>query len=444
MAESEIAGARSDRVEVAGAAVPAGVAEPTAPRPRVVVVAEAWGANWGERAAATRLCAGALALRASVSIVSIEDRSNERYRQPRVRYDGVFPVYSVAAPTGRGHAIGARGPRDLPLHEDLIRASLMRQAGAIVPEVAAKGILSSASLPSTDALVTTMSLEPDAVVLAGPSTFWLGDALPVGADRPRVVVLPLCGDDPVLSSMAFQAVLGPMDAIGAFSGAESDRIARLLGDDADSKLCRLRIALPVNRLAAGAVMAGLSPFGKYVLVISGFDDDPAGGRCPSHEFLRNVFGQLSIAEVRRAGWVVTAGIGRRFDMTWAPTRMNLWRLMAGAEVTVDVRSQGPIGRETIESLLFGTPVVVPDGSVAAEHAKESNGGLWYRDAGEMTDCVRALLDDDVLRSQFGSGGEEWAERNHGDTDGFVETATRLVLGPPPEISTAPPPMAQPA
>jgi hypothetical protein len=62
----------------------------------------------------------------------------------------------------------------------------------------------------------------------------------------------------------------------------------------------------------------------------------------------------------------------------------------------------------------------------------------------MTDCVRALLDDDVLRSQFGSGGEEWAERNHGDTDGFVETATRLVLGPPPEISTAPPPMAQPA
>ena len=221
--------------------------------PRVVIVAAAWGSNWGERAAATRLVAGALALRASVSVVSIEDRTNERYRQPRLRYDGVFPVYSVAAPNGHGDVIGAHGPRDFPLHEDLVRASLMRQAGGIMPEVAAKGILASASLPSTDALVTTTSLEPDVVVLAGPATFWLGDALPVGASRPRVVVLPLCGDDPVLSSMAFGAVLGPMDAIGAFSGAEFHRIAGVLTDDVGSRLRRLRIALPVNRLAAGAV-----------------------------------------------------------------------------------------------------------------------------------------------------------------------------------------------
>ena len=62
MAEAPEAGVgEGDRIDVAGAAVSAGMAETTAPRPRVVIVAEAWGSNWGERAAATRLVAGALA-----------------------------------------------------------------------------------------------------------------------------------------------------------------------------------------------------------------------------------------------------------------------------------------------------------------------------------------------------------------------------------------------
>jgi hypothetical protein len=431
-------------VDVAGVAVPAGIAEPTPPRPRVVIVAEAWGANWGERAAAIRLIAGALALRASVSVVSIEDRSNVDSNEPALRYDGVFPVYSVAAPAGRGESVG-HGPRHLG-HSDLVRASLSRQAGGIMPEVAARGILASASLPSPEALDVMYDLGPDVVVLAGPATFWMRDALGVGTDRPRVVVLPLCGDDQVLSSAAARVALGPSDAIGAFSGAEFDRIAQLLGSDAASvsQLHRIRIALPVNRLAAAAGMAGLAPFGRYVLIISAFADDPATGRCPSHEYLRHVLGRVSIAEVRREGWVVTAATGRRFNITWAPTRMNLWRLMARAEVTVDVRSQGPIGREAIESLRFSTPVVVPGDSVAAEHAQQSNGGLWYRNFGEMIDCVTRLFDDEALRTGLGASGEEWADLHHGDMEGFVEAVIHLVLGTPAPVSRSPIPVAEPA
>jgi glycosyltransferase involved in cell wall biosynthesis len=245
------------------------------------------------------------------------------------------------------------------------------------------------------------------------------------------VLLPLSGDDPVLSSRAFRPVVDQSDAIGAFSGVEYKRIAGLLPSGSPSGLHRIRIALPVNRLAATAGMAGVSAFGKYVLIISAFDDDPASGRCPPHDYLRQVFGDVAIAEVRRHGWVVT-GPGRRFDITWAPTRMNVWRLMARAAVTVDLRSPGPIGRETIESLRFATPVVVPDASVSAEHAADSNGGLWYRNQGEMADCVRTLLDDETLAARLGDGGERWAERNHGDTDAFVADAIRLVLGPPAE------------
>lgn len=422
-------------VDVAGMGVPADVAEPTGPRPHVVVVTESWGSNWGEQAAATRFLAGALALRARVSIVSIEDRSQPRFRQPRLRYDGVFPIHSVPAPMGRGSFGGiasAEGTAESALRSSLIRASLSRQGGSALPDVAARGLLARAALVSEEAVTATLEQRPDAVVLAGIATLWMSAALPVGPDRPRVVLLPLCGDDPLLSSRAFRPIAEQSDAVGVFSGVELSRIGEVVRAGSATELHRIRIALPLNRLATASAMAGVSSFGTYVLVISGFDDDPASGRCPPHDYLRQIVGDVAIAEVRRHGWMIT-GPGRRFDMMWGPTRMNLWRLMARAAVTVDVRSQGPIGRETIESLLLGTPVVVPDSSAAAEHAAESNGGLWSANQGEMTDCIRKLLEDDALRAQLGNNGEAWARRNHGDTDSFVAQTIRLVLGPAGEM-----------
>jgi len=383
-------------------------------------VTDSWGSNWGEAAAATRLVAGALALRATVIIVSIDDRSalRERDRQPKLRYDGLFPVHSVTGPPV---------PDGAELQADLVRASLARQTGGVMPEIVVRGLLDRAARPSSDAIITTLSLEPDVIVLAGKATFWLAIALPISEDRPRVVLLPLSGDDPALSSPAFGPVADVVESIGAFSDVEFRRIAGTLGADSTAKLRRMHIAFPVNRLAATASMAGVGSFGPNVLVISAFDEDPAIGRCPPHDYLRQVFGDISIAEVRRHRWVVTGG-GRRFDMTWTATRMNMWRLMARAAVTIDLRPPGPIGREAIESLRFGTPVVVPEGSVAAEHAARSNGGLWYRNQGEMADCVRTLLDDDDLRARLGANGQEWAERFHGDTQTFVEDTIRLVIG----------------
>ncbi len=102
--------------------------------------------------------------------------------------------------------------------------------------------------------------------------------------------------------------------------------------------------------------------------------------------------------------------------------------MARAEAMVDIRPQGPLGRDAIETLRFGTPVVVPDGSVAAEHAAASNGGLWYRNHGEMMACLSTLLNNPELSEGLGASGQSWAEHYHGDTDTFVEAAIGLVLG----------------
>ena len=445
-------GSEGYRVEVSGMGVSADEVEVFDHRPRVVIVTEAWASNGGEHAAATRFLAGAMALRARVIIVSIEDRSKPRSRPPRLRYDGVFPVHSVAAPPDKGDlGDGAGAGRRIPaggisgggwgagwgagiaatsLRAGLVRAALSRQPGGPLPEVAARGLLERAALVSEEAITATMEQHPDIVVLAGLATFWMGEALPLGPTRPRVVLLPLCGDDPVLSSQAFRPIAEHCNAIGVLSDVELRRIAQGLGTDSALDIRHIRLALPVNQLAAASAMAGVSTFGAYVLVISAFGDDPASWRCPPHDYLRHVFGDVAIAEVRRHGWLVT-GSGRRFDMTWTPTRVNLWRLMARASVTVDMRPPGPIGRETIESLLFGTPVVVPDASVAAEHAANSNGGLWARNQGEMADCVRRLLDDDALRTQLGANGATWARDNHSDTDAFVSEVIRLVLGAQP-------------
>jgi len=390
-------------------------AEPEVSRPSVVVVTYSWGADWTEANAVVRLVSGALALDARVAIVSLED-PGAALRQPRhIRRDGVFHVYSTAA---------------APSHNDradLLRTAFMRQPGSVMPERALRGALGLEARAGAEALSVISDLRPDVLVLAGTGSFW-SDALPLGSSGPRVVLLPLCGDDPVLSSESLRPLLTRADAIGVFSAAEHRRVAEALSISAtEDRVQHLRVAFPVNRLAAATAMAGMAPFGRYLLVLSGLPGDPVRRTTPPHDFLREVLGDVAIAEVGAESWVVTGGTDR-FEISWTPSRMILWRLMAGAEVMLDVRSQGPVAREAIESLCFGTPIVVPERSVAAEHAAQSNGGLWYLAPGEMTDCIATLLSRRALRDALGANGKEWAERWHSDTPAFVDATRRLVLG----------------
>ncbi len=287
-----------------------------------------------------------------------------------------------------------------------------------MPERALRGTLGLEARTGGDTASVISDLRPDVLVLAGTGSFW-NDSLPLGSSGPRVVLLPLCGDDPVLSSAALRPLLARADAVGVFSAAEQRRVAEALTDPASgsassTRVQRLQVALPVNRLAAATAMAGMAPFGRYLLVLSALPGDPVGGTTPPHDFLREVLGDVAIAEVGAKNWVVTRGADR-FEITWTPSRMILWRLMAGADVMLDLRAEGPVGREAIESLCFGTPIVVPERSVAAEHAADSNGGLWYLAPGEMTDCVAALLSQTTLRERLGGNGKAWAEQWHSDT-----------------------------
>ncbi len=70
--------------------------------------------------------------------------------------------------------------------------------------------------------------------------------------------------------------------------------------------------------------------------------------------------------------------------------MDLWRLLAHANVCVDLAPGAHIARECVEAMRFGTPIIVPDRpGPGAVHARAS-GGATFRDASELLDAAAAL------------------------------------------------------
>lgn len=397
---------------VAGMAVDRSLVSEAPARRRVAVVTAGWGEDWGERKSVVRAVAGALALESDLSVVSLEEPRQHTGGRPR--YDGIFPVYPAAASDdGSGAA-------------RLLRAALTRSGEASLGS-AGDRLLTSLWRRSFEATALLGELSPDVVVLAGPETLWLARELPVGPARPRIVALPLLGPDPLLGASFFRLLAETTDAIGVFTSGEARLLAGGLSPGA-APLRQVRLSFQVNKTGAAAGMAGMAAFGEYVLVISGWPaDDPSARPWLSHDYLRTVVGDVSVAEVRRGRWLVTQA-ERRYDVPWAASRMNLWRLMSRAVATLDVREAGPVGREAVESLLFATPVVVPAGSPGAEHAASSNGGLWYRDNAEMLEQVRYFVSDRAARERFGRAGQRWAEAEHSDPERAASELCRLVFG----------------
>ena len=97
---------------------------------------------------------------------------------------------------------------------------------------------------------------------------------------------------------------------------------------------------------------------------------------------------------------------------------DLARLMAWARAVVDLRPGPLFARRCVDSLLFGTPIIVPADSRAREHAQQGAGGLWFSTPGELTWCIEALLRPEQ-REPFSRQGRAYAEEYFGSTDRFT-------------------------
>ena len=98
------------------------------------------------------------------------------------------------------------------------------------------------------------------------------------------------------------------------------------------------------------------------------------------------------------------------------TRMDLWRLMAFARVTVDLRPGPLLARESVESMLLGTPIVVPDEGIAAYHARHG-AGARYRDVAGLLDSVERQTE---VGSEAGRAAQAYAESRHGSPVRLIE------------------------
>jgi hypothetical protein len=391
---------------------------------RIVLVTARWGASHGEAGAIARLLAGAVSQRCEVGVVSLCTPGPSRVPGPatKTRRDGVFLVHEIAAAAA------------MPVRAGLARAALSLGGEDRLPEVAGARLVELMGGRASGVVELIASLRPDSVLLVGPETWWLPEALGLSVSGARLASVPLIGDDALADLVQLSPLYGGVDAVGVVSEAERRRVTRrpetVIGParSRPTELMELDVAFAVNRPAANQLMVGMAQFDRFVVLLTGFPDgSPGAVRSPGHDYVRAGLGPVAVAEVAHGHWSVSDKTQLR-EVPVRPSRPNLWKLLAHAELCLDLRPQGILGRETLESLLLGTPVVVPEGTVAHEHAERSNGGLWYSDYREMFDAGKAILDSPLLRATLSTQGSEWATMRHGDQERFAAQVARLSLG----------------
>jgi hypothetical protein len=411
-------------------------------RGRIAIVTPHWGEDENEQVAVTRLVAGALARQLQVDVLHLDGGAT----QPSTRTDSAFTVHAFPhTPISADQELLARlalgGGRHTELPAALTEA-MARRAGR------AEGLVERLD-----------ALDPDAVVLVGTAHPYDTTRLR-GPRHRRVVLLPVSANMAQLRDRSVRELAAISDLIIATHPGEERTLREALAGEGPP-IVPLDLALSVNRGATGDTLFGVRFFQPFVLAIRSF---PAGGarrdRAVTHEILTSVAGRvgpsavperswrytddelatelpISVAEVDGEHWQLSDDVNM-LPLPVTPTRVNLWRLMAHALFTVDLRPVQPFAREAVESMMFGTPVIVPDHSAAKEHARAANGGLWYRNNGELLDAVRVLTDRD-LREQLGRSGRSYAEAHHSDLGGFVARICEQVLplhpgDPPPDAA----------
>jgi hypothetical protein len=183
------------------------------------------------------------------------------------------------------------------------------------------------------------------------------------------------------------------------------------------------VHVPINRLAAQHRHHGFG-FTDYVLVLSDRTGDEGVTPPPAAAWVSAAFPEADVVVVEDA--VAWAWKGRALrGKVSVDTRMDLWRLLAHANVCIDLAPGPTIARECIEALRFGTPIIVPDWAEAASvHAYESEGGTF----GDPDDLLRevARMRDGADRSRASDAGRRYSESRFGDPATLVARLQALL------------------
>jgi hypothetical protein len=170
----------------------------------------------------------------------------------------------------------------------------------------------------------------------------------------------------------------------------------------------LGLPVPVNPLAAKHRHNGLG-FVGYILVLSNRLETPTDRSPPELAgWLSAAFHSDHIVVIEAGSASVWQGRVLR-GIVPVESRTDFWRLLAHAEATVDLEPGPIVARECIESLRFGTPVVVPASSVAAAHTV-SGAAMTYVDASSLIssiDRLKAAGDTTDTQERARRYGDRW-------------------------------------
>jgi hypothetical protein len=390
----------------------------SADAPTVAVLAPHWGGT-DEVCWATRQVAGALACSANIHVITTQGK------RPRQYQDGVFSVYELAT-----------ADRASDRRRDLVLAALGGSFGDTTPNPPQN----LGDFPSENASLRKLLVggpadpwEPGGVHLTeiAPDLVVVADYRQVGtlriierscADVPLVLV-PLAMDLASMALPVFRPMFERAGDVLVFTQSERDASAALLGVD---RVRFVGLPLAVNPSVGAEPEPHAGGDRDYLLVILGKPFWPQGSTAWA-DLLRMRFPARRVAVSASDALVVYKPDSVVHESPGMKGASDLMRLMAWAYLTVDMRPGSLFARQSLQSLMYGTPIVVPEGSRAQEHAETGSGGLWFDGPGELVWCIEAMLDPEV-HAALGSQGGRYAHDRYGSTDSFVDRVGLVLSG----------------
>ncbi len=353
----------------------------------------------------TRQVAGALSLAATVHVITPDGR------RPRTTSDSVFTVHELGSPIAG----------DAERRRDVLLGALSETGQAHLTQTneALRTLIDDdLVVPWHGATRVLEEIGPDVAVIVGHQS--IGALRALGAYRPDLPFSLLAlGEDPAgIDSPHF----GPLFAQARSIMAVTETERSLLSDHHGRADATVRIGAPMaaNASARSEPNTWVGDTG-YVLVLTGVANHLDHEETELSRLIRLRFPEVPVGISFTNGFC--AWHEGRVNEGWPIERSSdLARLMAFAAVTVDLRPGTFFARRCVESLLYGTPIVVPHDSRAREHAERGRGGLWFDGPTELTWCVEALLDTST-NDVFGAQGRAYAEAEYGSTDRFIERVT---------------------
>jgi len=380
--------------------------DPGRSRPIVAVLCPTWEAR-SEEGWVTRQVAGSLACAAEVHVITPEGRTSGEST------DSVFTVHRLGTPID-------------PVTEarrDLIIEAMWATSPADRADVPA-GLAGQLEQGLTESWLGAVEMldriRPDIVVIAGHRSMGALSALDRHDPEVPVVLLAIGVRADSIASSHFEPLFDRASQILAVTESERNLVVESRGRP--DAVHRIGAPLTANPSALSEPNPWVGDT-DYILVLTGSRADNLGEL--DSELSRLV--RLRFPD-RPVGISHTdafcAWHEGRVNSGWPIQRSSdLARLLAFARVTVDLRPGRLFARRCVESLLYGTPIVVPQDSRAQEHAKRGRGGLWFESPAELTWCIESVLESPT-HDAFSVQGRSYAEEEYGSTDAFIHRVTQ--------------------